>query len=1029
VSVLEPRRTRPRVDVDRAGLTRRLRETVEGEVRFDTAARALYATDASNFRQPPIGVVIPKTLDDVVAAHAACHEFGAPIVNRGCGTSLSGETVNVAVVVDHSKHLTAIGDPDTRERTVEVEPGAVSDKVNEHLSEWNLVFAPDPSTHAYCTIGGNVGNNSCGVHSVQSQFYGPGPRTSDNVHSLEILTHDGLRTWVGATPPDELDAIVAAGGRKGEIYAALRDLAERHADEIRRRFPPVDRLPRRVSGYNIDELLPEQSFNVARALTGTESTCVTVLRAKLLLTPALLARALVVVAYEDIFAAGDHVPQVLEHEPVGCEAIDDVLFADEQHLNLHPRELEYLPQEGNAWLLVEFGADTQAEADERAHAFIAALGREGIGNGRVSLFDDPEGEARLWAVREAGLAATAFPPDGDHWPGWEDSAVPPERVGDYLRDLRRLYERHGLRGALYGHLGQGCIHSRISFNLRTPGGLATYRRFLEEAADLVVSYGGSLSGEHGDGQQRAELLGRQFGDEILDAFREFKRIWDPDARMNPGKVVDPYRFDEDLKLGVDYEPWRPPVEFAYEEDGGDFAHAALRCVGVGKCRQPDAVDVMCPSFVVTREEMHTTRGRARLLFEMLEGDIVTDGWRSAEVMEALDLCLACKGCTADCPVSVDMPTYKAEFLHHHWAGRLRPRHAYAFGLVDKVARVASVVPEAANLVTRTPLVAAGLKRAAGMAPERSIPEFAPLTLQAWFHGRGERNVGGPRVLLWPDTFSNRFHSEVGVASVHALEAAGFHVTMPRGHVCCGRPLYDYGFLDLAKRYLRRSIDLLRAEVRAGTPVVGLEPSCVAVFKDELCKLLPHDDDARRLAAAVRHFGEFLAEQDYTPPPLAGKALLWGHCHQKATGGAEPERTLLESMGVEVEPVVGGCCGLAGSWGFEAAHYDLSIKAGEHALLPAVRAADPATLVVAGGFSCRTQIADGATGRRALHLAQVLDVAQRFGPAGPPGERPERQFESARPRPSAARRAGRAALLAGAGGAVAAAALAAPRLRD
>jgi FAD/FMN-containing dehydrogenase len=766
VSVLERRRTRPRVDVDRAGLTRRLRETVEGEVRFDTAARALYATDASNFRQPPIGVVIPKTLDDVVAAHAACHEFGAPIVNRGCGTSLSGETVNVAVVVDHSKHLTAIGDPDTRERTVEVEPGAVSDKVNEHLSEWNLVFAPDPSTHAYCTIGGNVGNNSCGVHSVQSQFYGPGPRTSDNVHSLEILTHDGLRTWVGATPPDELDAIVAAGGRKGEIYAALRDLAERHADEIRRRFPPVDRLPRRVSGYNIDELLPEQSFNVARALTGTESTCVTVLRAKLLLTPALLARALVVVAYEDIFAAGDHVPQVLEHEPVGCEAIDDVLFADEQHLNLHPRELEYLPQEGNAWLLVEFGADTQAEADERAHAFIAALGREGIGNGRVSLFDDPEGEARLWAVREAGLAATAFPPDGDHWPGWEDSAVPPERVGDYLRDLRRLYERHGLRGALYGHLGQGCIHSRISFDLRTPGGLATYRRFLEEAADLVVSYGGSLSGEHGDGQQRAELLGRQFGDEILDAFREFKRIWDPDARMNPGKVVDPYRFDEDLKLGVDYEPWRPPVEFAYEEDGGDFAHAALRCVGVGKCRQPDAVDVMCPSFVVTREEMHTTRGRARLLFEMLEGDIVTDGWRSAEVMEALDLCLACKGCTADCPVSVDMPTYKAEFLHHHWAGRLRPRHAYAFGLVDKVARVASVVPEAANLVTRTPLVAAGLKRAAGMAPERSIPEFAPLTLQAWFHGRGERNVGGPRVLLWPDTFSNRFHSEVGVASVH-----------------------------------------------------------------------------------------------------------------------------------------------------------------------------------------------------------------------------------------------------------------------
>ncbi|MGH3111968.1 MAG: FAD-binding and (Fe-S)-binding domain-containing protein, partial [Gaiellaceae bacterium] len=601
----------------------------------------------------------------------------------------------------------------------------------------------------------------------------------------------------------------------------------------------------------------------------------------------------------------------------------------------------------------------------------------------------------------AGLAATAFPPDGqDHWPGWEDSAVPPLRVGDYLRELRALYRKYDYRGATYGHLGQGCIHSRISFDLRTPEGLAKFRSFMDEASDLVVSYGGSLSGEHGDGQARAELLGKQFGEEILDAFREFKRIWDPEWKMNPGKVVDPYRLDEHLKLGTDYNPWRPQVKFAYEEDGGDFAHAALRCVGVGRCRIPDGYDVMCPSYIVTREEMHTTRGRARLLFEMLEGDVVTDGWRSEEVKEALDLCLACKGCTNDCPVDVDMPTYKAEFLHHHWKGRLRPRHAYAFGLIDQAARLASRLPGLVNLATHTPPVAQGLKLAAGMTPEREIPAFAGVTLQKWFAERGERNVGGPRVVLWPDTFNNHFHTDVGVAAVEALEAAGCHVVLPQGHVCCGRPLYDYGFLSLAEGYLRRTLAKLRDEIRRGTPIVGIEPSCVAVFKDELSKLLPHDDDARRLSGNVHHLGEFLRKHGSELPSLGGKALLWGHCHHKATGGLDPDQELLEAMGLEVEEVTGGCCGLAGSWGFEADHYDLSMKAGEHALLPSVREAGSGTLVVANGFSCKTQVEHGAD-RRALHLAEVLKLARD-------GELAEK------PSPGPARRARRVAMLAGAG---------------
>ena len=945
---------------DRRGLAHDLRAAVEGEVRFDTAARALYATDASNFRLPPIGVVVPRTLDDVVAAHRVCHEHHVPIVNRGCGTSLSGEAVNVAVVIDHSKHLTAIGDVDLDTKTILVEAGAVNEKVNERTAQHGLVFGPDPSTHAYCTIGGNVGNNSCGTHSVQAQFYGPGPRTSDNVHSLEVVTYDGERFWVGG---DE-----APSTRRAEIYDALRELAERHADEIRARFPSVEELPRRVSGYNLDDLLPERGFDVARALVGTESTCVTVLRARLRLTPALPARALVAVACEDICSAGDQVPWILEHRPVGLEGFDRLLFEHERDRQMHPRALAQLPSrdDGGAWLFVELGAETRDDARALAVAFMRDARAHGTAESDLALFDEEHDEHALWQVREAGLAAAAFPPSGgDFWPGWEDSAVPPARLGAYLRDLKGLYRKHGLHGAFYGHVGQGCMHSRIDFDFRTGEGLRTYRAFMEEAADLVVSYGGSLSGEHGDGQQRAELLPKQFGETLVEAFREFKRIWDPDWKMNPGKVVDPFRFDEDLRLGADRPRRRPRTRFLYPDDDGDFAHAALRCVGVGKCRTPDGVDVMCPSFVATRDEMHTTRGRARLLFEMLEGDIVTDGWQSDEVNEALDLCLSCKGCTHDCPVDVDLPTYKAEFLYHRYRRRLRPRHAYTFGLIDQAARAASRAPGVANALARTDT----LRRVAGLAPERQPPRFARQTLQRWFAARrGTRVERGPRVVVFPDTFTNHFHPEIGIAAVEALEAAGWQVVVPDGHLCCGRPLYDYGFLGLAERYLRRMLERLRPWYSVGVPIVGLEPSCVAVLKDELPKLL--GDEGEALRAHTHHFAELWRSFELDVPRREASALVWGHCHQKATGGLEPDLALLGAMGVEAREATGGCCGLAGSWGFEAAHHALSMKIGEHGLFPAVRSASADELVVANGFSCRMQLEHGV-GRKGVHIVQVL----------------------------------------------------------
>ncbi|HEV2326005.1 MAG TPA: FAD-linked oxidase C-terminal domain-containing protein [Terracidiphilus sp.] len=1006
--------------LDAKALRLELVRKIKGEVRFDRASIGLYATDSSNFREIPIGVVVPRSKEDVYAAHRICAEYGAPILNRGCGTSLSGETVNFAVVIDHSKYLTHIGETDVERRMVTVEPGAINEQVNKHTGKDNLIFGPDPSTHAYCTIGGNVGNNSCGIHSVQSQLYGPGPRTSDNVHSMEVVLYGGEHFQVGVDEEKKLDQIIRKGGRKGEVYRALRDLRNRYADLIRQRFKPVTELPRRVSGYNLDELLPERGFNVARTLVGTEGTCATATEVTLLLTPALLKRVTVVVEYKNVADASEHVVEIIQWKPIGLEAIDDELFHDEMLEHMETEGLKELPRSGKgAWLLIEFGADTLDEVRDTAKNFQEWLiHKKHYEKDRVKLFGkgEPGGTSKLiWKVREGGLGATAFPPgDKDHWPGWEDSAVPPDKVGPYIRDLKSLYSKYGYKGAIYGHLGQGCVHTRISFDLRTPQGIRKYREFLDEASDLVVSYGGSLSGEHGDGQQRAQFLHKQYGPELMNAMREFKRIWDPQWKMNPGKVIDPYPLDAFLKLGVDYNPPEVKTKFVYPEDHYNFAHATLRCVGAGKCREPETAGVMCPSYAVTREEKHSTRGRARLLFEMLQGNIVKDGWQSREVYDALDLCLACKGCTNDCPVHVDMPTYKSEFLYHYYKSpaRQRNRYMYAFGFIDEFARLASLVPEAVNFITQTPGLAQVAKFAAGLDQHRRVPKFAPLRLQTWFHRRGVVNPKGKPVLLWPDTFNNHFHTEVGVACVEALEAEGFRVLMPRQHVCCGRPLYDYGFLDIAEHYLRRTLAQLRNEIRQGIPIIGMEPSCLAVFRHEMPKLLPNNQDAARMRENCFHWAEFFEKHNVAVPRLDGKAIVWGHCHHKATGGMAQEMKLLkENMGLDAEEAEGGCCGLAGSWGFETGKYSISMECGEIGFLPAVRKAAPSTVVIANGFSCKTQLDESKIGRHALHAGEVMRIAQKLGSPHIRAEYPEHLREK-KPQASPRDRAARAGVVLG-----------------
>jgi FAD/FMN-containing dehydrogenase/Fe-S oxidoreductase len=943
-----------------AGLEADLRAEVSGEVRFDAGTRGLYASAGGNYRLVPIGVVVPRTVDDVIATVAVAARHEAPLLSRGGGTSLAGQCANVALVMDFSKYLHGIVSLDPERGVARVQPGLVLDRLREAAERHHLTFAPDPATHDHCTLGGMIGNNSCGVHSVMAG------KTVDNVLSLDVLTYDGVRMTVGPTSNDELSAIVAAGGRRGQIYADLLALRDRHADAVRSHFP---KIPRRVSGYNLDQLLPEAGFDVARALVGTEGTCVTVLEAEVRLVPSPPARSLLVLGYPDVFQAADDVLEVLDAGPIGLEGMDQVLVDDMRKKGLHTGELGLLP-EGHGWLLVEFGGQTKDEADDAARRLMKRL------TGPThKLYDDLAEERKVWELRESGLGATALVPGSPPtWEGWEDAAVPPSRLGPYLRDFRALLDDFGYGGALYGHFGDGCVHTRIDFDLTDVGGIARYRSFVEAAADLVVSYGGSLSGEHGDGQSRAELLPRMFGPELIGAFEAFKAAWDPGNHMNPGKVVHPRRLDDDLRLGAHYRPREPVTFFAYGSDEHSFAKATLRCVGVGKCRR-EGGGTMCPSYMVTREEKDSTRGRARLLFEMLQGDVVHDGWRSEAVRDALDLCLACKGCRHDCPVNVDMATYKAEFLAHHYAGRLRPRSHYSLGWLPLVARAASRAPRLANGLTHAPGLAAAAKWAAGVAPQRSLPRFAPRTFRAWFESRVAVAGGGRPVVLWPDTFTDHFDPHIGVAAVEVLEAAGFSVVLPPRPLCCGLTWISTGQLKTARRVLQRTVDSLAGLVEAGLPVVGLEPSCTAVFRSDLAELLPRDTDAERLARQTVTLAELLQSSGWRPPPLPvpRRALVQGHCHHQAIMGMDADAELWRAMALDADLLDSGCCGLAGNFGVERGHYDVSMACGERVLLPAVRAASESTIVMADGFSCRTQIAQ-ATGRRAQHSAEVLAMA-------------------------------------------------------
>ncbi|HEY6444922.1 MAG TPA: FAD-linked oxidase C-terminal domain-containing protein [Acidobacteriaceae bacterium] len=970
-------------------LEAQLRAIIRGEVRFDAGSRALYATDASNYRQTPIGVVLPHDDADVEAAIAACRKLGAAILPRGAGTSLAGQCCNVAVVLDFSKYMRRLLALDPARKTALVEPGIVLDRVREAAEQHHLTFAPDPATHSRCTIGGMIGNNSCGTHSVM------GGLTANNISSLDVLLADGTRMTVGATSGEELQAILARGDRRSQLYAGMLRLRDFYAEAIRRQFPNI---PRRVSGYNLDELLPERGFHVARAIVGSEGTLATVLRAELDLMHSPPCRRLAVLGFPDPFLAADAVPDVIRHQPIGLEGIDAMLLDFMRRKHLVDDDLALLPA-GSGFLLAEFGAETDAEVEAKARDLLAVASRL-PGSPSSRLCSQAEA-ARIWHIRESALGATVFVPGEPHgWEGWEDAAVAPEQLGSYLRAIFALMQTYGYRSPMYGHFGQGCVHLRINFDLESTEGIRKFRAFLDQAADIVIAHGGSLSGEHGDGQARGALLPKMFGPDLMRAFREFKRLWDPENRMNPGKMIDPahvYEPDENLRLGAGYQSPQPATFFQFPDDRGSLGEAALRCVGVGACRKTHGT--MCPSYMATQEEQHSTRGRAHLLWEMLEGKVLgsqgAPDWHNEAVHEALDLCLSCKACKTECPVNVDMATYKAEFLAHYYDGQSRPLRHYAFGFMDRLAHAASLIPgltpRLANLPLAIPGVSHLIKAALGVAQQRTLPLFASRSFRdEWyrrriFHpsraserdGSAHTDPGAQKpslaVVLFADTWNNYYHPQSLLAAARVIAAAGFSPEVPRRHVCCGRPLYDFGFLQDARAYLSQILAQFAPQIDAGLPFVFLEPSCASVFRDELISFFPQDERAQRLRTQTFLLSEFLVRQapHFEPAQHTGrKIILHGHCHHKSMMKMTDELAILRSTGADVELLDSGCCGMAGPFGFEREKFSVSQALGERVLLPAVRAATADTLLVSDGFSCREQIAQN-TSRRAVHFAEVI----------------------------------------------------------
>ena len=933
---------------DARGVVEDLRLAGVEEVDVSSRRLAEYSSDASNYRVRPTAVVFPADGDEVAAALGVARSHGLPVTCRGGGTSIAGNAVGSGLVLDFSRHMRKVLALDADARTAVVQPGATLDEISAAAAVHGLRFGPDPSTHARATLGGAVGNNACGARALG---YG---RTSDNVVLLEVITGRGERVRAGARTPGT--DVPGPGGAEGRYRAALAAIVSRHDAVVRREF---GRFRRQVSGYSLEHLTPEHGEDLARFLVGSEGTLGVVLEATVRLVESPPALALAVLGYPDMASAADAAPGAVDSHVVALEGMDSRLV-DVVRARRGPAAVPDLPR-GAGWLLVETAGATVREAQANADR---VAGAASCLDSAVLVGADA---AVLWRIREDGAGLGSRTPAGEPaWPGWEDAAVPPERLGAYLRDFERLLADHGLAALIYGHFGDGCVHARIDFPLSASP--ASLRGFLTNAAQLVARYGGSISGEHGDGRARSELLPFMYSGEAVAAFGEVKALFDPDNLLNPGVIVDPAPLDAGLRLAT-ARPVALRLGFRYPHDSGDLSVAAHRCVGMAKCRADNTPSdaVMCPSFLATRDEKDSTRGRARVLQELAQGTLPS-GFRGPELSEALDLCLACKGCLSDCPAGVDMATYKSEVLYQRYRHRVRPPSHYSLGWLPLLARLGSRVPGLAAALLRSPGPAALAKSVGGIDARRTLPSFAARGFRARVAGRPPR--GGRPVLLWVDTFTEHFAPQVGESAVRVLEDAGYAVQLTRRQECCGLTWISTGQLDAARRRLRRAVGAIEGSVAPGTPVVVLEPSCAAVFRKDAPELLCVAG-VESVAARVRTLAELLLETDgWRPPELRDvHGVAQPHCHHHAVMGWDADARLLATAGAGVRPL-GGCCGLAGNFGFERGHYDVSVAVAETALLPAVRELDEGAVVLADGFSCRTQLLELA-GVRGLHLAELL----------------------------------------------------------
>lgn len=949
----------PKAEIPVDQLFKTLRQHLEGEVSFDASAKALYARDASNYRQIPIGLIKPRHTQDYIRAIEICRQFQAPVLPRGAGTSLAGQACNFAVVIDTSRYLNRILEIHPSKNFAVVEPGVILDQLNAETARYGLTFGPDPATHSRCTIGGMIGNNACGVHSLRTG------RMSENVEALEILTYDGVCLSVGTTSEREREALLNAGGRIADVYGRLYQVQQQYAALIRRKYPKISR---RVSGYNLDELLPEKGFHIARSLVGTEGTCVSILSAKVRLSALPKHRVLTVVGFPDIVNVADAVPEALALQPSGLEGVDGYLVEHQKKLGIFSEFFRHFP-EGYGWLFVEFAEEDEALALQKAEKLCRKLSSSHhVVESRI--YRDPLMQNQLWKIRETVIGATVFVPGNRNtWPGWEDSAVPPAMMGGYLRELKEMMMDFGYEGCFYGHFGEGCLHARISFDFETEEGIRNYRAFIEKAADLVVSYGGSFSGEHGDGHARGELLQRMFGPELVQAFREYKSIWDPEGKMNPGKVVDAYSLTDHLRPPLP-EASAKGLHFTFTHDHGNLQRAVSRCIGVGKCRQ-STDGTMCPSYRATQDEKHSTRGRAHLLAEMLQGDIIKSGWQSEEVKDALDLCLSCKACKTECPTNVDMAAYKAEFLSHYYESKRRPLRAYAFGHIHRLAGIASQFPHLVNGVMAAPGLKEAVKATLGIASERQLPRFAARPFRKTLSRKSLPK--NPDVILWADTFNNYFEPENLKAAWQVLELSGARPASPKEPFCCGRPYFDWGMIEEAKKTLQQTLDVLAPDLEKGIPLVVLEPGCASVFRDELLQLFPHDSRAKELKRQTYLFSEYMNRFALPAPKIAEVSSrvvkVFSHCHQKALSGVDADKQLWKTLGVHAGFPETGCCGMAGAFGYEKKHYDVSVSCANHGIVPVIHNSEKETEFVADGFSCREQIRQ-LCGQKVSHSVQL-----------------------------------------------------------